>query len=78
MEQLRKRGSSEYHQHGKLKGEVKDIDLRLDWDLDQTRIFLGFLYVGLLDELALFNRPLTAAEVALLRDRPGLLTSLKK
>jgi hypothetical protein len=45
---------------------------------DQTRIFLGFLYVGLLDELALFDRPLTGEEVSLLRAEPGLLAPLKE
>src|SRR4051794_41177155 len=62
----RKDGGASLYLDGKLSGGVKDIDLQLDWDLDQTRIFLGFLYVGLVDELALFNRPLTAAEVLLL------------
>jgi hypothetical protein len=71
-------GRASLYLAGKLVGEVKDLDLRLDWDLDQTRIFLGFLYVGLLDELALFNRPLTAEDVCLLRAKPGLLASLKK
>jgi hypothetical protein len=63
---------------GKRVGQIQDLDLRLDWDLDQTRIYLGFQYLGLLDELAVFNRPVTAAEAVLLHGRPGLLTALKK
>src|SRR5262249_39746226 len=35
-------------------------------------------YIGLLDELALFNRALTADEVTALHKTPGLLAALKK
>jgi hypothetical protein len=63
---------------GKLIGEVKDADLHMDWDLDRTGIYVGVNFIGLLDELALFNRALTAEEVALLRAKPGLLAGLKK
>ena len=40
-------------------------------------ILVAVNYIGLLDELALFNRPLTAAEVALLHRTPGVLAPLK-
>jgi hypothetical protein len=74
----KKDGRAALYIDGRLAGEVKDLDLRLDWDLDQTRIYLGFLYVGLMDELALFQRGLTAEEVALLHEKPGVLSVLKK
>ena len=35
-------------------------------------------YIGLLDELALFNRPLTAAEVLALYRKPDLLAVPKR
>jgi hypothetical protein len=63
---------------GKKIGEVAGRELAMGWDLDRTGIYLAVNYIGLLDELALFNRPLTAAEVALLHQRPALLTPLKK
>src|SRR5262249_32318084 len=48
------------------------------WDLDRTGIYVAVNFIGLLDELALFNRPLTAEEVARLHSAPGLLAPLKK
>ncbi len=71
-------GHASLYLDGKLAGEVKDITLTLDWDLDQTRIYVAFLYLGLFDEFALFNRPLTPAEVMVLREEPGLLAGLKR
>ncbi len=62
---------------GKLIGTLAKRDLRMDWDLDKTGIYLAVNYLGLLDELAIFNRPLTAAEVGLLHKQPGILATLK-
>jgi hypothetical protein len=47
------------------------------WDMDQTGIYVAVNFIGLLDELALFDRPLTAVEVARLHQQPGLLATLK-
>ena len=47
-------------------------------DLGQAGIYVAVNYIGLLDELALFNRPLTAAEITQLHQNPGLLTPLTK
>ena len=50
--------------------------------LDSVLVVLGILiavnYIGLLDEFAVFDRPLTAEEVGLLKQTPGLLAGLKK
>jgi hypothetical protein len=62
----------------RLIGEVNDQPIAMDWDVNHTGIYVGVNYIGLLDELALFNRELTAAEVGLLKSTPGLLTPLKK
>lgn len=63
---------------GKLIGEVKDYDLTMDWDIDKAGIYVAVNYIGLLDELALFNRALTADEVMQLKNKPGLLAGVKK
>lgn len=65
---------------GKLIGEIKDKEfpLTMDWDLDKAGIYLGISYIGLIDEFALFNRPLTDGDIAILRANPGLLSALKK
>ncbi|MGH9630999.1 MAG: LamG-like jellyroll fold domain-containing protein [Bryobacteraceae bacterium] len=60
---------------GKLIGELKDREIAMEWDLDKAKIYIAVGYIGLLDELAVFNRALTPAEVTLLFQRPGLLTN---
>jgi hypothetical protein len=61
---------------GKRIGMVKDYALAMDWDMDKTGIYIAVNYLGLLDELAVFNRPLTAAEVVMLHQQPGTLAKL--
>jgi hypothetical protein len=58
---------------GKLIGEVRERPIAMGWDIDRTGIYVAVSYIGLLDELALFRRPLTADEVRQLHLRPGML-----
>lgn len=69
---------SQFYVDGKLIGEVKDRAIAMDWDIEQAGIFFAISYIGLLDEFAIFNRPLTAEEVGVLQKKPGLLQPLKK
>lgn len=62
---------------GKLIGEVKDRAIAMDWDVEEAGVYFSINYVGLLDELGLFSRALTADEVRLLHGKPGLLAPLK-
>ena len=64
---------AELYIDGKLIGRVKDRAIAMDWDLDKAGIYVAVNYMGLLDELALFGRPLTEAEIAELKREPGLL-----
>ena len=66
------------HIDGKLIGEVKDQPIAMGWDVEKANVFLSLGYIGLLDEFAMFDRALTAEDVALLHKTPGLLTGLKK
>jgi hypothetical protein len=63
---------------GKLIGEVKDRAIAMGWDIDKAGIYISISYIGLIDELALFDKALSAEEVALLHKKPDLLTPLKK
>ena len=63
---------------GKKLGDVKDRAISMDWDLEKAGIYTAVGYSGLLDEMALFNRALTADEVTLLHKTPGLLAGAKK
>jgi len=52
--------------NGKLMGSIENWDLTLGWNPDAVQLVLGASYVGHLDELAVFNRVLTEAEVKVL------------
>jgi hypothetical protein len=62
---------------GKLIGVVKDREIGMKWDVDKAGVYVAVNYIGLLDELALFHRALTAEEVRRLHRNPRLLASLK-
>jgi len=66
------------HVDGNKIGAVKDYNIAMDWDIDRAGIYVAVGYIGLLDELALFDRPLTGDEVTALYKKPGLLAPLKK
>ncbi|MCE9530939.1 MAG: LamG domain-containing protein [Planctomycetes bacterium] len=63
---------------GKLIGEIKDRAIGMKWDLDKAGIYVAVNYIGLLDELAIFNRSLTESEIKDLHKSPGMLNGLKK
>jgi hypothetical protein len=62
---------------GQRMGEVKGA-IAMNWSLEKTGVYFAVNYIGLLDELAIFNRPLTKNEVRLLQNKPTLLIPLKK
>jgi hypothetical protein len=63
---------------GKKIGDLKDYKIGMDWEIEQTRVYFAVNLVGFLDELAVFNRPVNAEEVALLYKKPDVLKPLKK
>ena len=56
-------GSATLYVDGRLVGTAEGIRERFTWDRDKALIRLGVNYAGLFDELAIFDRPLTAAEI---------------
>jgi hypothetical protein len=50
--------------NGKRQGAIEKWDLTFDWDAGKVLLVLGASYVGYMDDLAVFDRPLTDAEVA--------------
>lgn len=60
---------------GKKMGDIKDRELAMNWDIDRAGIYVAVNFIGLLDELAVFGRDLTAEEIGLLQKTPGLLSS---
>ncbi|MSU78690.1 MAG: hypothetical protein EXS16_11425 [Gemmataceae bacterium] len=63
---------------GKKIGDVQDRPIAMDWDVEKAGIYVAVNYVGLLDEMALFNRALTGDDVARLHATPGLLSPNRK
>ena len=61
-----------------LTKTVTDIDEPFTWDLQQAAIRVGVSYVGLFDDLALFDRALTASEVSELYALDGGVASLHR
>ena len=54
------------------------IDEPFTWEIQQAAIRVGVSYVGLFDDLALFNRALTASEVSALYALGGGVGSLHR
>jgi hypothetical protein len=62
---------------GEPQGSIENRNITMAWDLDKTGIYVSVGYIGLLDELAIFDRPLTLDEIHRLRGEPGMLAQLK-
>jgi len=49
--------------NGKPQGAIEKWDMKFDWDPAKVLLVLGANYVGYMDDLAVFNRPLTDGDV---------------
>lgn len=68
---------TQFYFDGSLVGELKVSD-PFTWSLERSNILLGLSYIGLMDELAIFDRPLTKAEIAKIAgDELGMAKLLK-
>lgn len=63
--------------NGKLQGRIEGWDLSFGWQPQSVALVLGAAYVGHLDDLAVFNRALSDAEVAQLFQLPAGAGSLR-
>ena len=63
------KGTAHFYMNGIPQGS-REITEPFTWDLAKSKIFLGLNYIGLLDEVALFNRALSAEEVSTLYQLP--------
>lgn len=63
---------------GKKVGDVKERSIAMAWDVEKAGVYVAVNYLGLLDEFAVFDRELSAAQVKRLYEQPGLLATLKK
>ena len=56
-------GEARLYLDGRPQGTVSGRNQVYTWDPDQAVIFLGLGYAGLMDDLMVFDRPLSAEEV---------------
>lgn len=63
---------------GKPAGTIKDRVQTFTWDPERAVIMLGLSYIGLLDDLAIFDRALSDEEVAAIHKLDGGIKALKK
>ena len=61
---------------GRLEGTIENWDLTFGWDPSKVMLVLGSAYVGYQDELSVFNRALSDAEVKLLYELPNGIADL--
>jgi hypothetical protein len=71
-------GTARLYLNGQLQGVIEDIEEPFTWDLSRAQIRIGVNLVGLFDELALFNRPLTETEVKALHELDEGVVTLRR
>ncbi|WP_299436751.1 LamG-like jellyroll fold domain-containing protein [uncultured Aquimarina sp.] len=72
------KGETSLYINGILKGERNGITDPFSWELDKSNIYLGLGYIGLMDELSIYNRNLTQKEITTLHAlENGVHTLLK-
>lgn len=59
----KKDGWGRLYLDGKDQGAFENWQLGFNWDETKSALTLGLSYIGWLDDLAVFNRPLSSAEV---------------
>ncbi|HLL44999.1 MAG TPA: hypothetical protein VK369_17735, partial [Segetibacter sp.] len=72
-------GRGKLYFDGKFQGETGGIREPFVWDISDATIRLGTgPYVGMVDDIAVFNRPLTNEEVHSLYEQKGGVSDLHK
>jgi hypothetical protein len=71
-------GNAKLYLNGKLEGTAESIPELFTWDPARTTIRLGVNYAGLYDDLAIFNRALSEAEIQTLYGFPAGVAALHR
>ncbi len=56
-------GEASLYMNGELKATRTAIESPFSWELSQSNIYLGLSYIGLMDELSIYNRNLSNEEI---------------
>lgn len=62
--------------NAKLQGTIKDINDPFTWEAEHGKIMLGLGYIGFMDELAIFDKPLDDSEVKLVYEQKNGIKGL--
>ncbi len=63
----KKDGVARFYLNGHLQGSITGWNQQFTWKAEEeSRLYLGLNYIGLLDELSCYDRPLTGEEIAIL------------
>ncbi len=71
-----KAGEASLYLNGELQGKLEGKPQIFSWEPAKTAVMLGLSYIGLFDDLAIFNRRLNPDEVRALYKLPGGVNSL--
>jgi hypothetical protein len=69
-------GTTTLYLNGESRGSLTPRQQTFTWNIDEAKVYMGLSYVGGLDELTLFNRALSAAEVKELYKLPSGVKAL--
>lgn len=71
-------GKAELYLNGKKQGQRNNISHPFSWELKNSNIYLGLSYIGLFDELSIYNRKLTEDEItSIYESKDGIHSVLK-
>lgn len=62
--------------NGDKIGTMSGVDDPFNWDLEQSNIYLGLNFTGLMDELSIFNIPMTDIQAKEIYQLKGGITSI--
>ncbi len=62
--------------NGEKIGTISGINEPFTWEYDKANIYLGLSFIGAMDEVAIFNRPLSDAEVKTIYQLEGGIGSM--
>jgi len=65
------KGKASLYLNGSLQGSIDQTD-PFTWELEKSNIYLGLSYIGLFDELSIYNRPLNTSEIKELSNAEAL------
>ncbi|MGB3464243.1 MAG: LamG domain-containing protein [Cyclobacteriaceae bacterium] len=67
-------GTATLYLNGKLQGTIENLPDPFTWEVEKSNIYLGINYIGLFDELMIFDKPLSAEQI----NRLSNIEELKK